>query len=375
MHVMRRVSARVVAGLVVELAMACRIAAATDALPPLDAARAAEARFEKSPASSELALAAAEQSPATQAAGAARQSLEDAWWTGPILAAGASTLPPGHALIEPYVFNVMSRGRYDDNGTRHDGPRRHSYGSLTYLLYGVVDGFTAGVIPRFGYNDVSNGPDSSQIGIGDVTIQGTVRLMQYREGGRTPSLSLILQETLPTGKYDRLGARPSDGIGTGAHTTTLGLNSQYFLWMPNGRILRTRLNLSYAISDAVTVDDVSVYGTSAGFHGHAHPGRVFIVDSAWEYSVTSNWVLALDIAYEHDNRTTLKGFVPPPLGSTAPPTSIQQDSGSSEVFTLAPAVEYNFNNRVGLIVGTLFTAAGRNAGATLVPVAALNMVF
>src|SRR5581483_5624708 len=64
-----------------------------------------------------------------------RQSRDDAWWTGPILAAGASTLPPGHALIEPYLYNVMSRGRYDDNGTRHDGPRRHSYGSLTYLLY------------------------------------------------------------------------------------------------------------------------------------------------------------------------------------------------------------------------------------------------
>lgn len=42
---------------------------------------------------------------------------------------------------------------------------------------------------------------------------------------------------------------------------------------------------------------------------------------------------------------------------------------------LAPAVEYNFNSRVGLIVGTVFTAAGRNASATLVPVAALNMVF
>jgi hypothetical protein len=76
-----------------------------------------------------------------------RQSREDAWWTGPILAAGASTLPKGHTLVEPYMFNVMSRGRYDDDGTRRSGPRRHSYGSLTYLLYGLVDDFTVGVIP------------------------------------------------------------------------------------------------------------------------------------------------------------------------------------------------------------------------------------
>ncbi len=120
----------------------------------------------------------------------------------------------------------------------------------------------------------------------------------------------MLQETLPTGKYDRLGARPSDGIGSGAHSTSLGLNSQYFLWMPNGRILRTRFNVSYARSDAVTVEDVSVYGTSQGFRGHARPGRVFVVDSAWEYSATRNWVLALDIAYEHDTRTTLNGLHP-----------------------------------------------------------------
>ena len=304
-----------------------------------------------------------------------RQSRDDAWWTGPILAAGASTLPEGHALIEPYLFNVMSRGRYDDNGTRHAGSRRNSYGSLTYMLYGVVDGFTAGVIPRFGYNDVSNGPDSSRVGVGDFTLQGTFRLTQFKEGSWIPTMSIVLQEVLPTGKYDRLAARPSDGIGSGAHTTSLGLNSQYFLWMPNGRILRTRFNVSYALPDAVTIDDVSVYGTSQGFRGHAHPGRVFVVDSAWEYSVTSNWVLALDIAYEHDTRTTLNGFLPAPAGSTVPPTRVEQDFGSSEVFTLAPAVEYNFNSRIGLIVGALFTAAGRNASAAVTPVAALNMVF
>lgn len=305
----------------------------------------------------------------------ARQSRDDAWWTGPILAAGASTLPPGHALIEPYVFNVMSRGRYDDNGTHHASSPRDSYGSLTYMLYGVADGFTAGVIPRFGYNDVSNGPDSSHVGFGDFTLQGTFRLTQFTEGSWIPTMSIVLQETLPTGKYDRLGARPSDGIGSGAHTTSLGLNSQYFLWMPNGRILRTRFNVSYAFSDAVTVEDVSVYGTSQGFRGYAHPGRVFVVDSAWEYSATRNWVLALDIAYEHDTRTTLNGLLPVPVGNSAPPTRIQQDFGSSEVFTLAPAVEYNFNSQIGLIVGTVFTAAGRNASATVAPVAALNMVF
>jgi hypothetical protein len=74
---------------------------------------------------------------------------------------------------------------------------------------------------------------------------------------------LVVQQTLPTGKYDRLGEDLNDGLGAGAYTTTLALFSQYYFWMPNGRILRSRLNVSYAFSDESDVEDVSVYGTSA----------------------------------------------------------------------------------------------------------------
>jgi hypothetical protein len=38
---------------------------------------------------------------APAAADVPRQALDDAWWTGPLLAAGANTLPKGHVLIEP----------------------------------------------------------------------------------------------------------------------------------------------------------------------------------------------------------------------------------------------------------------------------------
>lgn len=306
---------------------------------------------------------------ATSNAFADRQSREDAWWTGPILAAGASTLPPGHALVEPYMFNVMSQGRYDANGKRQSGPHQHSFGSFTYLLYGLVEGFTVGVIPRFNYNDVSNGLDSSGIKLGDFTVQGTYRLSQFREGSYVPTASLTLGTTFPTGKYDHLGSRPSDGVGTGAYATELALNTQYFLWMPNGRIIRTRLNLSYEVSDTVSVKDVSVYGTSEGFRGHAKPGRTFVIDSAWEYSLTRNWVLATDVVYQHDTSTKLRGFNTPTM------TRIQADFRSSESFTLAPAVEYNWSPTMGVIVGTVFTVAGRNTGANVVPVMAVNMVF
>ena len=279
-----------------------------------------------------------------------RQSREDAWWTGPILAAGAGTLPKGHMLVEPYLFDIVNHGRFDADGNRHSAPTRgHNYGSLTYINYGLLDGFTVGVIPRFG-----EGP-----GLGDFQVQGTLRLTQFREGSYVPTTSIVITETLPTGKYDRLGSRPQDGLGSGAYTTSIALYSQYFLWMPNGRILRTRLNLSYSLPGDVTVNGVSVYGTDEGFHGHAKPGRAFVVNSSWEYSVTRNWVLALDVVYENDTSTRVD----------------QWRSGSSDVFTVAPAVEYNFNSRIGFIAGAILTPKGRNASANVVPAMALNMVF
>jgi hypothetical protein len=296
-----------------------------------------------------------------------RQSLEAAWWTGPIVAAGAATLPQGHALIEPYVYDVITRGRYDNDGNYRSTDTVHSYGSLTYMLYGVTDSFTAGLIPTFGFNDVESGLDSSGIGVGDVTLQAQWRLSQFREGGHVPTSSLVLQQTLPTGKYDQLGTRPSDGLGAGAYTTSLAIHSQYYLWMPNGRILRTRLNVAYAFSDSVDVADTSVYGTPQGFRGHADPGDTFSIYSAWEYSVTRNWVLALDAFYQHDSSTSIRG--------EAQGAPLSGDSGSAWRFGLAPAIEYNLTSRVGVIVGARWFAAGRNTGASITPVAAINMVY
>lgn len=296
-----------------------------------------------------------------------RQSREDAWWTGPILAPSAGSLPRGHWLVEPYLFDVISQGRYDNDGKRQRTERTHSVGSFTYINYGLTDRVTVGVIPRFNYNDVSSGEDSSGVRVGDLSVQAQYRLTQFREGSLLPTIAVNVSQTFPTGKYDQLGSRPSDGVGAGAYTTTLSVYSQTFLWMPNGRIVRTRLNFSYALSDDVGLEDVSVYGTGEGFRGTARPGDAFVVNSAWEYSLTRNWVLALDVNYQHDASTRLRGF------ELLGPVSV--DSKARETLTLAPAVEFNWNSRMGVIVGSVFTASGRNATATWIPVAAVNMVF
>jgi hypothetical protein len=292
-----------------------------------------------------------------------RQSRDEAWWTGPLLAASPGSLLPGHFLIEPYLFDEIPRGHYDNGGNRRPVPHANNFGSQSYILYGLSERVGIGLIPRFGFNDPSDGRGSSGVGIGDLTLQAQYGLTRYAEGGWIPSTAFVLQETLPTGKYDRLGDRPADGLGAGAYSTNLSLYSQYFFWMPNGRILRTRLDLSYSISGSASVHDVSVYGTSAGFNGRARPGNVALINAAWEYSVTRNWVLALDVLYEHDSNTHVAG------------ADVQLNSGPGHTWSLAPAIEYNFNSRVGVIAGAKLTTSGRNATAVVIPVAAVNIVI
>jgi hypothetical protein len=292
-----------------------------------------------------------------------RQTLDDAWWTGPLLAASASTLPQGHFLVEPYLFDVMTYGRHDADGHRLSAPHENDFGSQSYVLYGVTDRISAGAIPRFGYEKTSGGPSSSGLQVGDLTLQAQYRLTQFHAGSWVPTLSFVVGETLPTGKYDRLDQHPGDGFGAGAYTTSLSLYSQEYFWLGNGRILRLRLDLSYGLSSQVGLRGVSVYGTGAGFTGHAQPGDTLTTDVSWEYSVTRNWVLAMDVVYERAASTTVTG------------NSLRASSGASRSVGFAPAVEYNFNSRIGIIAGARFIPIGRNTGISVTPVAALNMVF
>src|SRR5205085_9503663 len=104
--------------------------------------------------------------------------------------------------------------------------------------------------------------------------------------------------------------RCGDGVGAGALTTAVLIYFQDYLLMPNGRILRVRLDLTYALSASLGLQDLSVYGTAAGFSGRAYPGDSFTADAAGEYSLTRNWVLALDGVYQHNDNTRVRGSVP-----------------------------------------------------------------
>jgi hypothetical protein len=301
----------------------------------------------------------------------ASHPIGDAWWTGPMLANTAAMAPRGHFLIEPYLFDVTTHGSFDDHDTRHSTAHANSYGSLTYMVLGLTDKWSVGIIPTFSYNKSSGEPSSAGPGVGDLTLQLQRGLTQFVPCHWIPTISSTVQETLPTGRYDRLGSRPTDGMGTGAYTTNLEFLSQMYFWMPNRRIVRMRLNFTDAISSSAHVDGASVYGTGAGFSGHAKPGSSLLVNAAWEYSITRSWALALDTTFSNMRNTRVTGYY---STSGLGVTPVVVNSGVRVAYGLAPAIEYSWKPNIGVLVGVRVIPAGRNTNETITPAIALNFV-
>ena len=277
-----------------------------------------------------------------------RVAMKDARWTGPLLASNANTLPQGHAYTEPYFFDGISGGQ-------------HSPGSSGFYQYGVADNWTVGFQPFFSWGTQ---PHNRTIAIGDTKLLSQVRVANFTPDRRVPSVAIVTNLVVPTGKYDRLGATKS-GHGSGAFAPEIGVNIQQYFLMPNGRLLRGRINLLQRIPIETDVRDRSVYGTPLGFRGHAKPGAKSTLILGAEYSLTKQWVLAFDVEADAWGRTKVRG-------RDASGAAYRATSPKSWNVGFAPAVEYNWSDRAGAIFGVWIVPKGHNTASSVTPAIAIQ---
>ncbi|MFL6852046.1 MAG: hypothetical protein ACJ8EM_00915, partial [Sphingomicrobium sp.] len=249
---------------------------------------------------------------------------------------------------EPYFFDVISGGK-------------HHPGSSGFYQYGLFEGLTVGLQPNFGYG--TDGPNRG-MSVGDVKLLSQLRLTHFTPEHRIPTIAIALQETIPTGKYDHLG-QGKEGHGSGSFATEIGVNVQQYFLLENGRLLRGRINFLQRFPHGADVEDRSVYGTELGFRGHAKPGPRTTLIGAVEYSLTREWVLALDVIGEASGKTKLKGHNE---GGIA----VNQLFPSSRYVGFAPAVEYNWSDRTGILLGVWVIPKGHNTPASVTPAFAFS---
>lgn len=278
-------------------------------------------------------------------------AIKSARWTGPLLASNAETLPQGRVYTEPYLFDAISGDQ-------------HNLGSSGFYQYGLLDNYTVGVQPYFA---IGTRKEDRGVAIGDFKLLSQLRLSHFTPEHRVPSVSVVLNLIIPTGKHDNL--KPlRQGHGAGSFAPEIGVNAQQYFLLKNGRLLRARLNFLKNFPLGTDVSGRSVYQTTAGFRGHAKPGSKTTFVVAVEYSLSREWVLAFDIQRDEWDETRLTGH-------DADGVPVKQTSPKSWNVGFAPAVEYNWSDRAGAILGVWIVPKGHNTVSSITPAIAVQRVW
>ncbi|RDS85968.1 hypothetical protein DWU99_01430 [Dyella psychrodurans] len=293
-------------------------------------------------------------------------------FTGPLLTPNPQNLPAGTWLVEPYLIHNSSSDAYNDQWDRYAKDEgTGQWLTIVPVFYGVTDRLQLQLTAGLARSD-SAGSHTSGFGLTDTTISAQYMLIAPDKSRDIPAVSVRYSHQFPTGPYDHLGSNPLNGTGNGASTDTFSVLAQQYIWFPNGRPLRVRAAVSYTLPpNQVAINGVSVYGTPQDFRGQIRLGSSFGVSVGAEYSIDPQWVLALDVAYNRVYASQLQGVQD--TGTALVP--LESRNPTSKVVSLAPAIEYNFNDRIGVIGGVQFSAAGRNSDAFITPQVAVNMVF
>jgi hypothetical protein len=295
-----------------------------------------------------------------------------AYFTGPLLTPNAVTLPAGTLLLEPYLIYTKSNGYYGAKGRHHrQAPGMRQWQTSIPVYYGITNRlqlhFSFG-----GAHAASGGAHTTGVGATDTSLGMQYMVLPPDNDRQRPAISLAYAHRFPTGAYDRLDQNPLNATGNGANVDTFSALLQEYVRLPNGRPMRLRTTVSFSPPpERVKVNGMSAYSTPRKFHGRVKLGNSLNISTAMEYSINTQWALAMDLAYNRDGASQLHGVVTG--GDTASAVAHRYDS--RDIYSLAPAVEYNINDRIGIVGGAQVSVAGRNSNAFIMPMIALNMVL
>lgn len=290
------------------------------------------------------------------------------WFTGTLLSSRGTSLGKGHMVVEPYVYYTRYGGLYNDNWRLQSATSSRSLTQQTYLIYGLTDLIDVEIAPQW-IGNYARGNSSD--GFGDLPVQLGVQVWRSPAESRLPDVRIWVQEIFPTGRYSNLSLEAADleRTGGGSYATTFGIALQKAIPLGGEHVLRYRLNATYGIYSSVSVQGFNAYGGGFGTAGRVSPGAVSTVTIAGEYSLTRQLILALDIGFQSVNATQFSGS--PGFDVQSQPASVGR--GSSNLLTIAPALEYSWNQHVGMLAGPWMSLSGRNTSEFFGVVAAVYL--
>ncbi len=292
------------------------------------------------------------------------------WYTGPNITISATNIPPGQVNINPYFILDDNFGSYNNNWHAKKTSTLLKSNHFWLIEYGITELFDVVIKPSVYYN-IKKG--SHYFGFDDFSARINLQALLQVPGSWEPSIRFMFQENFPTGKYNKLNPdkHSTDATGSGSFNSIFGLNMEKTVYWIKAHPMRWRINISYSFPTSVHVEGFNTYGGGYNTYGQVHPGNTFNLVTSNEFSFTQRWVLALEMQYQHNRKTSFHGIA----GTDALSNPASMGSKSSDVFVMDVTLEYNFTANLGVYGAVAFTFAGRNTSQNVQPALALTYTF
>ena len=279
------------------------------------------------------------------------------WFTGPLLAPTPINMQPGHPAIEPSLTVFNTYGKYNSHWKLKKQDTTWAINPLIDFQFGITNNLGIETLVSF-ISNFKNGKSASHFQ--DTTILFGYQVSNDIKGTWVPDFRLILQETFPTGNYQKLDPAKQgiDSTGFGSFQTGPVLVFRKLFYLPHS-FFSLRWSIGYLFPSTVNVKGFNTYGGGYWTKGKAKPGQTLTAFLSGEYSINQRWVLAFDTEFLAQGKSHFTGKsgvnVTGGIASTRLPSSVQ--------ISFAPEVEYNFTKSSGLLAGVWFTVAGKNSAA------------
>lgn len=299
------------------------------------------------------------------------------WFTGPILTTSGEIVPLGHFAMQPYIYGIARTAFYNDHWKSEpiDTLATLQFRMPTWI--GLTSWADVKITPVWVWNHRHH---QSQWNLGDWIAQIDIQLYQSSLPYRNwlPSIKVSIRETFPTGKYQKLDPKKlgTDGSGRGTFATTFSLDASKILHFSNYHFLDLRANFSYSIPTKIHVKGYNQYGGGLRTNGTISPEKIFIARFAFEYSLDRNWVICCDLEGVFDSKVTFKGNPgkQPSNDGLFNPTGVPavNELKPAVQYSVAPGIEYNWSEDLGLLAGVWLSFAGKNSSNFTTGVLSLN---
>ena len=297
-------------------------------------------------------------------------NVEPPWLTGPLIAPSSRVVPLGDINIEPYVYGFAITGFYNGDWKSVGRSTLWANSSQTSIEIGVTPWMDVQLNPTVFWNYSEH---SAHWVLGDMPIGIDIQLYAPAQGNGIPGIKLALREVLPLGPYNHLN--PGDHNtrigGGGSWNTGIGIVFGDLIHIYKVYYFNWRVFFQYSLPAPVRLKGFNIYGGGHGTNARFFPSESFQVDLGMELTLAQTWALALDVIGNWAGKDHYSGF----SGVAPDGTPASLGTGASVQYSLAPAIEYNWNASLGLIAGAWFSVAGRNSPIFRSGVASLNYYY